>query len=956
MSRKRPAAGMGLSEYESKRQKNISDNAAVMRELGLQPLVPTSRRANRESRAAAAAADAPAAAIARPGARLSSASLWDTAEPAALPAPSKAERFVHESDVVCSACGGGDDEEGNELLICEHVGFKTPPGCSHGCHQFCHQPPLRSVPRRRWLCPHCSGRPVVPAARSTSGSSSECEVASSSSTASSASTDAAPAPWQGDAADAAGDEPLAEAPAPVMEAAEEAAEEAAMEARAAPAGDVEEEDDEEDLPLSLRLGMAGGGKASGSPPAREAVACETLCTPGSRAWCAARRALLQRARAALHLASIPLSLLCREEQLREVHCFTTAKLGEGQGGALYVSGNPGLGKSLTIRQAYERLVASLPAQHALAFINAFHLASPSAVYATLLTELGGSEDGAQPARSSEAEARAAFEAFIMREDRNETAGAKAKAKAKATKGGKATAVSSPAAVVSSPLPAASSAAVDSGESGGPRRSSRGENGRGHPSSRCSPSAPSPTGHTLVADCHDAAVKGHAKASPPHATGGGGSLAARGMCVVVLDEIDQLLTRHQAVLYTLFQLAAAPRSRLILIGVANALDLTDRFLPRLAARGASPTTLQFAPYAPPELSSIILQRVEQTESEEGARRQAVATADGSAPPAAAYHLIDRMAATFCAKKVAASSGDARRALEVCRVAADKALEELHQYEAKSFAEVAMPPPPPRSSSSSAAAAARHGPLPPSSSSSSTISSAAVAPPAWASKPPLRFEHMKDALSTAFTSATVTLLASLPQHQQLVLCGMIKRMRRLRKEADEAAEAAAKAARELAEASALAAAAAQAVADAAAEEAAAEADEDGVARPGSAKALKATAPPSANATAQSKSAERAARAAALAAAAAAGHERCSIGTLADEYSGLCARQRLPALSRTEVMALCESLAVCSLLAISGSSTGGGRGKSNAMSRSVWLCISDDDLKLATEQVNLFRQLLR
>ena len=30
-----------------------------------------------------------------------------------------------------------------------------------------------------------------------------------------------------------------------------------------------------------------------------------------------------------------------------------------------------------------------------------------------------------------------------------------------------------------------------------------------------------------------------------------------------------------------------------------------------------------------------------------------------------------AVTFCAKKVASSSGDARRALDVCRVAADKA---------------------------------------------------------------------------------------------------------------------------------------------------------------------------------------------------------------------------------------------------------------------------------------------
>ena len=42
-----------------------------------------------------------------------------------------------------------------------------------------------------------------------------------------------------------------------------------------------------------------------------------------------------------------------------------------------------------------------------------------------------------------------------------------------------------------------------------------------------------------------------------------------------------------VLYQLFDWAAAPTSRLVLVGIANALDLTERFLPKLAARGASP---------------------------------------------------------------------------------------------------------------------------------------------------------------------------------------------------------------------------------------------------------------------------------------------------------------------------------------------------------------------------------
>ena len=144
-------------------------------------------------------------------------------------------------------------------------------------------------------------------------------------------------------------------------------------------------------------------------------------------------------------------------------------------------------------------------------------------------------------------------------------------------------------------------------------------------------------------------------------------AVRSMCVVVLDELDQLLSRQQAVLYTLFELAADQDSRLILIGVANGLDLTERFLPRLAAKGASPQTLKFTPYGHAELCSIILQRIEEVEANEVMLRSRVQAAGGMMVDGAATtstcQLIERQAAMFCAKKVAASSGDARCALEV-----------------------------------------------------------------------------------------------------------------------------------------------------------------------------------------------------------------------------------------------------------------------------------------------------
>ena len=51
-------------------------------------------------------------------------------------------------------------------------------------------------------------------------------------------------------------------------------------------------------------------------------------------------------------------------------------------------------------------------------------------------------------------------------------------------------------------------------------------------------------------------------------------------ILVLDEIDQLDSKCQEVLYTLFEWPYLQNSKLILIGIANSLDLTDRILPRL----------------------------------------------------------------------------------------------------------------------------------------------------------------------------------------------------------------------------------------------------------------------------------------------------------------------------------------------------------------------------------------
>ncbi|KAM8878698.1 cell division control protein 6 homolog isoform 4-T4 [Spinachia spinachia] len=120
-------------------------------------------------------------------------------------------------------------------------------------------------------------------------------------------------------------------------------------------------------------------------------------------------------------------------------------------------------------------------------------------------------------------------------------------------------------------------------------------------------------------------------------------------LLVLDEMDQLDSKAQDVLYTVFEWPYLPESRLCLVGVANALDLTDRILPRLQARPhCRPLLLHFPPYSRQELADIVQDRL------------AGASADG---------ILDSSAVQFCARKVSAVSGDARKALDICRRAVE-----------------------------------------------------------------------------------------------------------------------------------------------------------------------------------------------------------------------------------------------------------------------------------------------
>ncbi|OQR69344.1 cell division control protein 6-like [Tropilaelaps mercedesae] len=118
------------------------------------------------------------------------------------------------------------------------------------------------------------------------------------------------------------------------------------------------------------------------------------------------------------------------------------------------------------------------------------------------------------------------------------------------------------------------------------------------------------------------------------------------CAVVLDEVDQLQSSNQQILYSLFELVKLRDSKLILIGIANALDLTDKTIPLLQAYGCRPQLYHFAPYSDKQIVDILTSRLAESKS-----------------------IIKPMALNFLAKKVATCTGDVRKALDICRRAVE-----------------------------------------------------------------------------------------------------------------------------------------------------------------------------------------------------------------------------------------------------------------------------------------------
>ena len=119
------------------------------------------------------------------------------------------------------------------------------------------------------------------------------------------------------------------------------------------------------------------------------------------------------------------------------------------------------------------------------------------------------------------------------------------------------------------------------------------------------------------------------------------------CVVLMDELDQLVTKNQGVMYNFFNWPQLRHSRLIVLAVANTMDLPERTLSNKISSRLGLTRITFPGYTHTQLMTIIQSRLE----------------------GVGQVIVEPDAVQFASRKVAAVSGDARRALDICRRAVE-----------------------------------------------------------------------------------------------------------------------------------------------------------------------------------------------------------------------------------------------------------------------------------------------
>ena len=119
-------------------------------------------------------------------------------------------------------------------------------------------------------------------------------------------------------------------------------------------------------------------------------------------------------------------------------------------------------------------------------------------------------------------------------------------------------------------------------------------------------------------------------------------------VCLVDEIDFLMTSNQSVIYNILDWPTTPMSRLVIIGLANTMDLPERFSSRNSSRIGVSGDLRiiFKPYKPEEVEQILEDRVKE------------------------LGVVEFKALKLISRKAAAMACDLRAALRLCQRVIEK----------------------------------------------------------------------------------------------------------------------------------------------------------------------------------------------------------------------------------------------------------------------------------------------
>eukprot|EP00177_Eucheuma_denticulatum_P006159 GFKZ01011234.1.p2 GENE.GFKZ01011234.1~~GFKZ01011234.1.p2 ORF type:complete len:665 (-),score=62.31 GFKZ01011234.1:2993-4954(-) len=137
---------------------------------------------------------------------------------------------------------------------------------------------------------------------------------------------------------------------------------------------------------------------------------------------------------------------------------------------------------------------------------------------------------------------------------------------------------------------------------------------------------------------------HSPAAPETSIGLPRAREMRKRVLVILDEVDTLVTRSQSLLYDILDWSSTS-SNIAVICISNSMNLPEKMLPRISSR-LGVNRLSFPPYTAKELRTILANLLASHKSD--------------------FH---EEAIRLCAARVGAISGDVRRAMEIMQLSAE-----------------------------------------------------------------------------------------------------------------------------------------------------------------------------------------------------------------------------------------------------------------------------------------------